>query len=542
MKTDQRPSTRRRNESPSLGQSKLLSLFRSANEGAEPDWSTLLAESDDAAITTPNVDLAELTHRFRRHSVPDTPLSIQQYYDFLRENVSPYVINTASPTFIGHMTSKIPAFTQALAALAFALNQNVVKTETSKAMTLLERETIAMLHSAFFQQAKAFYGKLAQDGQRCLGLITSGGTVANLAALWCARNRALPPRRNSAGADTDGFARALAAHGYQGAVLMGSKYLHYSVEKAASILGIGTNNVIYVAQSADGRIRLDALRRRMETCRRRKIVVVAIIGVAGATETGCIDPLRGMADIAAEFGVHFHVDASWGGPVIFSSTHKDKLDGIEMADSISLCGHKQLYLPVGVSVCLFRDPELAKNISTTAHYQARETGIDLGRFSPEGSRPGLSLVLHGALNIIGRRGYEQLIDHGIDNARYMAARIRARAEFELIGEPVLNLITYRYIPSRYRDKLRDGRLTAADNGRIDRFNVHLQERQFALGSTFTSRTTLFHPRGGGKTGIVVLRAVLANPLTSRADIDAAIEDQLRIAKTLRAPTGMSDGT
>ena len=150
----------------------------------------------------------------------------------------------------------------------------------------------------------------------------SGGTVANITALWAARNLAFPPEGNFKGVSHDGLFRALKYYGYDGAAVVVSKRGHYSFRKTADILGIGRDYLVAVDTDDDNRIDLEALR---ETCTRLKkenICIISVIGIAGTTETDNIDPLEEIAEIAREFKAHFHVDAAWGGPTLFSRSYK----------------------------------------------------------------------------------------------------------------------------------------------------------------------------------------------------------------------------
>jgi glutamate/tyrosine decarboxylase-like PLP-dependent enzyme len=226
--------------------------------------------------------------------------------------------------------------------------------------------------------------------------------------------------------------------------------------------------------------------------------------------------------------VHLHVDAAWGGPVLFSERHRSKLAGIELADSVTIDGHKQLYLPVGLGTVLFRDPELARSIEKVANYVARGPSRDLGKRTLEGSRPALSLYVHAALAIIGRRGFEWLIDQGIDKTRAMRDRVAARPELELLAEPELNILAYRYLPARERGKVPG----AIDNDHVNDLNRQLQELQFADGSGFVSRTLLSHTVHGDHPPITALRVVLANPMTSLVHIDAVLDEQIHMGAEL----------
>jgi glutamate decarboxylase len=330
-----------------------------------------------------------------------------------------------------------------------------------------------------------------------------------------------------------GLGAALSHYGFPGgAVVIGSSLMHYSLHKAADLLGIGSDNVILLPTQGDHRIDLDALREAVARCRVGRRCILAIVGIAGTTDTGSIDPLPEMAEIAAEAGVHFHVDAAWGGPTLFSERYRHRVAGIECADSVVIDGHKQMYLPIGIGMVLLRDPRCARAIEKEAWYILRAGSMDLGKRSLEGSRPSMAIFVQGALHILGRKGYEFLIDEGIHKARYMAGAIGARAEFELLAEPDLNIVVYRYVPEAFRENLTAGRLSEQANRAISRCNEFLQEAQFEAGRSFVSRTTLRTTQYGGDPGVTALRAVLANPLTTRDDIDAVLTEQAELGRSL----------
>ena len=487
------------------------------------------AQLSPESITTPGVEIEELKLAFKNKEVPLLPQGKNEYYAYLKKYVLPYLINTSSPRFIGHMTSILPSFNFELTDLISRLNQNMVKVETSKSLVFLERQAMAMLHHAFYNYPESFYEKHSQQAENSLGITVSGGSMANVSALWVARNRALPPDDTFPGAAQAGIIAALSHYKYKNIVLLGSRLMHYSIQKAVSLLGLGIENIVYVEEDENGKMDIDALKQCIEDCRRKQWCIIALMGIAGATETGNIDPLDEMAEIAEQFNIHFHVDAAWGGPVVFSNRHKGKLKGIEKADSITLCGHKQLYLPMGISFCLFKQPDMVKAISISTAYQARKGGYDFGQYSPEGSRSSLSLCLHAAFHLIGKQGYAKLIDDGIDKAQYLKERLLKNDAFELMRKPVLNIVNFRYIPVRFRDKLAHRLLTKEDNIQINNANVQLQEMQFKEGRSFFSRTKLSNTHYTDDLPIDINRAVLTNPLTTYQDIDFVVEDLLAIA-------------
>jgi glutamate decarboxylase len=470
-------------------------------------------------------NLAALADCFADSEVPDSPMTPARYVEHLAANVVPYSNRIASPRSLAHMNQGLPYFMRPLARLLTAMNQNLTKLDASRALSLCERQALAMMHRLVYDCAGRFYERHAQHSESTLGVVTSGGTVANITALWAARNAALGPRGDFGGVEREGLAAALRHHGYADAVVIGPESMHYSFTKAAGLLGMGERGLIRVPADYRGRMDLDALRESVAVCRARGVCVIAIVGVAGSTDAGAIDPLTEIADIADEADAHFHVDAAWGGPLLFSDTYRSRLAGIERADSVTIDGHKQLYLPLGIGLVLFRQPQFARAIEKHAHYLSRPGSADLGKRSLEGSRPGTALYLHAALNIIGRDGYAALVEDSIRKVRHMADTICVRPEFELLMEPDSNVILYRYLPEACRMDVLSGDLSAEQNQALNRLNERLHKAQRQAGRTYVSRTTLCNTRYGRDVPVVAFRAVVANPLTSEADLAAVLEDQ-----------------
>ena len=500
-----------------------------AAERETEDFINLLAHDflrSDSVCT--DIELRALSEQFVDSRLPTEPSAVGKYLEDLSRRVVAHSIRTSSPRFIGHMTSALPHFVRPVGKLLMALNQNVVKVETAKSLSPYERQTLAIMHRLVYGCSDDFYAQHVQHSESTLGMLVSGGTLANLTALWCARNNCFAPRDDFRGIEEDGLPAALACYGAQQAVIIGSRMLHYSFEKIAGLLGIGARSLRKVQTDVRSqRIDLSALRREIEDCLAQDQRIVALVGVAGATETGTIDPLDEMADIAEEFGVHFHVDAAWGGALLFSARHRHKLAGMERAASVTIDAHKQLYTPMGLGMLLLREPQLAKVIEKQAHYVVRRGSFDLGRRTLEGSRPAMSLFLQAALNIIGQQGYEFLVDEGMRKTLYMADSIARRPEFAVLVHPEINILTYRYLPEDFRD---GAELTAADNAVIDGVNELLQRAQRRAGRNFVSRTKVEIECQGKRLPVVALRVVLANPLTTEADIDAVLDDQVRIAQ------------
>lgn len=530
---------------PDPFEKKLLKFFEPSVGAAAAErllddrLSTLIGDFLRANYVHTDIELRDLVEYFKDSWIADSPIDVDDYLDYLADTIVPHSTHLASPRFIGHMTSALPYFVRPLAKLVAAMNQNVVKMETAKTFTPCERQVLAQLHRLVFDFPASFYQQHIQHSESTLGLIVSGGTAANIAALWCARNTVLGPKGAFRGVASEGLPAALNFYGYQGAVVIGSSLMHYSFEKAADLLGIGVSGLIRVPANRQNQIDLRALCKTIAECRARNQLILALVGVAGATDSGGIDPLTQLAEIAREAKIHFHVDAAWGGPVLFSKQHRRMLAGIEQADTVVIDGHKQFYLPMGIGMLLLRNPHLAQAIEKQASYIVRRGSFDLGRRALEGSRPGMVLLLHAALHLIGRRGYEYLIDEGIRKTQFMAELIRSRSEFELLSEPMINIALYRYIPERWRVRAASGQLTESDNLAINQFNECLQKTQRRAGRTFVSRTTKNTTRYGPDAAVVALRAVIANPLTMEADIEAVLDDQCAIAAALQSRTDLA---
>jgi len=336
--------------------------------------------------------LQEIERDFDKSQIPEEPQFVSDHTEFLLDKLVAHSVHTASPRFIGHMTSALPYFLLPLAKLMVGLNQNLVKIETSKAFTPLERNVIGMLHHLVYQQDAPFYNRWMHSAQHSLGAFCSGGTIANMTALWVARNRLLQADGDFAGIAADGLAAGLQHYGYSKLTVVVSERGHYSLSKAADVLGIGRKNLVSVATDSDNRIRIDELRKTCEQIAKEGGKVLALVGVAGTTETGHIDPLDDMAAVAEEVDAHFHVDAAWGGATLLSEQHRPLLAGIERADSVTIDAHKQMYVPMGAGLVLFKNPSLVKSIEHHAEYIIRQGSKDLGSHSMEGSRAGAGVM------------------------------------------------------------------------------------------------------------------------------------------------------
>ncbi len=474
--------------------------------------------------------LLEIEKDFSNASIPEQPEFVSDHTQHLLDTLVSHSVHTSAPSFIGHMTSALPYFLMPLSKIMIALNQNLVKIETSKAFTPLERQVLGMLHRLIYQRDDNFYAQWMHSANHSLGAFCSGGTIANITALWVARNNALRAQGEFKGVEKEGLFKAMRHYGYEGLAVLVSERGHYSLKKAADVLGIGQEGLVAIKTDNDNRICPAALKEKIAELKQQNIKPFAVIGVAGTTETGTIDPLQEIAAICQAEGCHFHVDAAWGGATLMSNNYRHLLAGTELADSVTIDAHKQLYIPMGAGMVLFKDPEAMKSIEHHAQYILRKGSKDLGSHTLEGSRSGMAMLVYAAMHIISRPGYELLIDQSIEKAKYFAELIEAQPDFELVSKPELCLLTYRYLPAHIRQALMaaNSEQKAELNELLNELTKFIQKRQRETGKSFVSRTRL-NPIHLDRLNTIVFRVVLANPLTGKDILGSVLEEQRRIA-------------
>lgn len=489
---------------------------------------------------TEEISLKELSNDFTETIINKFPeKKLADVVTGVFDSIAPHAVNVASPYFVGHMTAAIPYFMVHLKAIVAAMNQNVVKLETSKVVSILEKQVIAKIHRMVYGLSDAFYKDHVQNTDTSLGSFIEGGTTANLTALWVARNTILKPKEGFRGIEAEGLFAAYKAYDIDRCVVLVSRRGHYSLRKAGGILGIGNENIIPVNVDQSNRLDIDDLERTITGIKKDKRTrIIAIVGIAGTTETGTIDPLPRIAGICAREGIHFHCDAAWGGPTLMSETYKHLLEGIQLADSVTIDGHKQFYMPMSCGMIYFKNPRSLDAISYHANYVNRKGSVDLGIKTLSGSREANSLILDSALKIMGTRGYGMLIEHGIELAADFAREIRQRDNFQLITEPELNILTYRLCPKHLRDELEHADLDRFlnINEELNELNRTLQQVQREAGNSFVSRTVLeqenIYP-GAPAGKIVVLRSVLMNPLTTIEILRDILDEQEELYQSIK---------
>ncbi|MBM3275594.1 MAG: pyridoxal-dependent decarboxylase, partial [Candidatus Sericytochromatia bacterium] len=316
------------------------------------------------------------------------------------------------PRYIGHQVA-VPLPSAALGELAGALlNNSMAVYEMGPVGTALEKVVVRWLAAAIGLRAGA-------DGVLCCG-----GSIGNLTALLAARAHSAPEEGERL-------------------ALLTSEQTHYSVRRAAQVMGWGDEGVFTVA--ADGRFRLDPadLQPAFERARDAGRRVVAVVGSACSTATGAYDPLDAIADFAAERGLWFHVDGAHGASAALSRRYRHLVAGIERADSVVWDAHKLMMLPSLITAVLFRDGAHSyETFSQQASYlfERRPAWYNLAERTLECTKRSLSLPVYAALKVHGTDLFATYVERTYDLAREFASAIAAAPDFELAVEPQSNIV------------------------------------------------------------------------------------------------------
>jgi len=384
-----------------------------------------------------------------------------------------------------------PPLMAALAAevVISALNQSMDSFDQAPIATIVEQKMVRWLC------AEAGLPDTAE------GTFTTGGSQSNYLGLLLARDAFLEKHWNWS-AQKSGLppeARQLR--------ILCSEVSHFTVEKSASQLGLGTDSVIRVGVDEEFRMRPAALRTELQSLHSQGLRPMAIVATAGTTDFGSVDPLEEISGVAREFGAWLHVDGAYGGALLFSTTHRTKLAGIEEADSISIDFHKLFWQPIPCSVFLVREARHFDAIKLYADYlnpnMHEEEGIpNLVTTSLLTSRRFDALKLWISLQTLGRDKFSAMIDRTMELAAHAAKVIRARDELELVGEPQLSTVVFRFVPQE----------TAVDADTINRtIRLKLFERGLAV---------IGHTRVQNQQ---CLKFTCMNPATTNVQMEELIE-------------------
>ena len=406
-----------------------------------------------------------------------------------REDIIPFSRQNAHPRMFGYVQSPgtpIAAFADLLAS---TLNANLTVWRSAPAPVEVERLTIDWI--------RQILGFNAEAG----GLFVSGGSMANLAALAAARQTK---------DCSSGRLRIYA-----------SSETHFSIVKAAALLGIGRENVCHIAVDERFRIRTDDLVVKITADLEAGCVPLCVVANAGTVNTGAVDQLAEIREIANRFQLWMHVDGSYGALAILAKSARELFAGIERADSVALDPHKWLYLPVDVGCVIYRDPEIVHAaFAHEAEYtriigQEADEAFAFWDYGPELSRRFRALKVWMLLKGVGVDALSEAIENNLACARHLESMVRASDDFEMAAPVELSIFCFRHMPAQLRNE---------SPKTIDAFNERLLVALQRDGSSYLSNATL-----GGR---FALRGCVLNYRTTLHDIEILLDDLRRVAKSL----------
>jgi L-2,4-diaminobutyrate decarboxylase len=326
-------------------------------------------------------------------------------------------------------------------------------------------------------------------------VVTSGGTASNLLGLLLARHHA------AGGANVAGLPTTASRWR-----VLASEAAHTSIRQACAVLGLGRDAVIPIDTDGSGRMRLDALDDTLATARSHGHVPIAIVGTAGTTDTGAVDPLEALADRAARHDAWFHVDAAVGAGLAVSERLAPMLRGIERADSITADLHKLWWQPIGASMLLVSDAGSFCELREPADYlnRSEDQGVlNLVDRSLDTSRRFDALKILVSLRTTGRAQLAAFTEHLVDLAAEAGRLVQAHPGLELVAPPQTVTVLFRC------------RTVGDDDAGLDELNIAVQRTLLAEGRAVIGRSRL--------AGRVVLKLTLVNPMATAADVAGLLD-------------------
>jgi glutamate/tyrosine decarboxylase-like PLP-dependent enzyme len=440
----------------------------------------------------PRTSAEEIRSQLPRE-LPNEPVAFERLLEIFTETVLPLSRHNAHPRMFGYVQSPGTAIASIADFLTSTLNANLTAWRSAPAAVELERLTIEWIK------------KIVGFNDSAAGLFVSGSSMANLSALAVARqakgtiSNAQVPR------------------------LYCSEETHYSIEKAAALLGISRENVRKISVDARFKIRIDELVAKIEEDLSAGHQPFCVVGNAGTVMTGAVDPLAQLAEVARCLNLWLHIDGAYGGFAVLSESARSLFTGIERADSISLDPHKWLYLPVDCGCVLYRDARMAE--ATFAHdaeytrvfNEQADEAFAFWNYGPELSRRFRALKVWMTLQGVGLRAVSEAIEKNIGCAHYLEKLVKASDDFEMLAPVELSIFCFRYLFKK-QDRTRV-------EPELDLLNERLLGELQRDGSSYLSNARI-----GGR---FALRGCVLNYRTTLQDMEILLGDLRRLAAAVQ---------
>jgi L-2,4-diaminobutyrate decarboxylase len=407
------------------------------------------------------------------------------------------------PHYIGHQCTAPLPMAALLDFVGSFLNNGSAIYEMGPVNVIMERRLIEWM------------AQLANFGKQADGVFTSGGTIGNLTALLAAR-------QIQAGYNIwqDG------AWHNQPLAILASAQAHYSVKRAAAVMGLGESGCISVAVDQNFKMTLPALSAQLEQAQKNKIKIMAVVANCCSTATGSYDPLEEIADFCRKHQLWLHVDGAHGASALLSQKYRVLLTGIEHADSLVWDAHKMMLMPSLTTAVIFKNGRHSYSaFSQEASYlfenQPQDEWFNYAHRTMECTKIMMGAKLYMCVKLLGTRYFSDYIDYTYDLTREFAGLIQSTADFQLLCPPESNIICFRFI--------RPGMNTLALN------QLQKQIRQQLL------KTEKFYLVQANLQGELYLRCTIINPLTRLADLEDLLKEIARMAAFLEKTNGWLAG-
>ena len=335
------------------------------------------------------------------------------------------------------------------------------------------------------------------------GMVTHGGSLANLTALLTARNVALGDVWE------DGLGGAASRHA---PVLVAHAEAHYSVARSAGILGLGTGQIVRAELGRLGSIDPERLDRTLRRLRSENRPIVAVVACACATPIGAFDPLESIAEVCRKHDVWLHVDAAHGGSACLSRRHRHLVAGLDQADSVVWDAHKMLFVPALCAFVFYRNKEHRfEAFRQDAPYLFDPSAPGLAEFDSglktvECTKRAAAFGLWGVWSLFGGQLFADMVDVTFEMGRVFHEKLTAAEDFQPLHVPQCNIVAFRHVPEPLRD---------ASQQRLGAFQLELRRAIIQSGE--------FYLVPSKRDGIGALRVVIINPLTTPEHLDLLLE-------------------
>jgi L-2,4-diaminobutyrate decarboxylase len=448
----------------------------------------------------PLENIARATHLAESTLDSNDPTELVARFEKLVREMLSRGHNLHDPRYVGHQVPAPIPLAGLFDAVGSVTNQVMAVYEMGPWSTAVEQAMVRILA-----------GYLGWQHGEYAGVVTHGASLANLNALLVARNVALE----------GSWDQGLSDRSSPQPVIVVQSDAHYSLSRAAGILGLGTNQVIKAGLDHRRRMNPSELNSTLASLRSAGHPIVAVVACACSTPIGAFDPLNEIADVCEHHHVWLHVDAAHGASALLSDRHRHLVAGLERADSLVWDAHKMLFVPALCAFLYFKQHRHSyQAFQQNAPYLFDPTAPDLSEFdlglrTVECTKRSAAYGLWGAWSLFGPQLFADLIDVTFELGRVLFEKLQDASDFVPLHRPQCNILAFRHIPESLRNA------TAAELGDFQRL---LRRRMIESGEFYLVATTL--------DGCDALRVTLINPLTTPEHLDQLLESLRRLGREI----------